>query len=244
MPKTGYLANLLATPPLIFKFQFHPEMLSEKKSFEYHDDVEFGRWAFDKTEAANSKAPKNLKGVATGIGGLFEDLSEFGSLLVATKAMRAATGKARTFALEFALDARPKPGDPGLTAGGEDVRRIEPDLAVLRSFMNPGIDLSRDLGAKNKDLWKAPPTCNLKLGDIELTCVMNDLNIKITKFKTNLTPERAEVSLTLSEQTRSLSTVMDVITRNIEVLKSYERLNAEDWLQQTPVVGSLKNAFD
>ena len=245
MPRTGYLANLLATPPLIFRFQFHPEMLSEKKSFDYKDDVEFGKWGFDQLEATRKKGPMGLpKAASVGIGALFADLGEIGSRLVGTKSLRGDSGKARSFALEFALDARPKPGDPTLVDSADGMRRIEPDLAVLRSFMNPALDLMRDLGAYNQDLWKVPPTCTLKLGDVDLTCVMNDLNIKITKFKTDLTPERAEVSLTLSEQSKSLSTVVDVITRNVEVFKSYERLNFADVLQQVPVVGTLKNVFD
>ncbi len=244
MPRLGYLANVLAVPPLIFRFQFHPELLSEKKSFEYHDDLDFGKWGFDKTKASQKDGQSHLAAAAAGAGGFFADLSEFGPLITATKGQRPGSGKPRSFALEFALDARPKPGDPALVGSAEDLGRIEPALAVLRSFMNPGFDLLQEVAAGFEKPWTRPPTCLLRLGDIDLTCVMNDLNIKITKFKPDLTPERAEISLTLSEQTASLSTSLDALNRGWEVLKSFDRVSANEALDLTPVVGSLKNVFD
>ena len=42
--KTGYLANILNVPPLIFRFQFNPEMLIEKKSYKYEQANSFGQW--------------------------------------------------------------------------------------------------------------------------------------------------------------------------------------------------------
>jgi hypothetical protein len=244
--KKGYIANLLTVPPLIFKFQFHPEILSEKKGFEYREAQTLGDWAFDQTKKAReANAAKPDAGFITKsvgvIGGLADDFMEFGSLLVATKAMEPVAGRARTFALEFALDARAKPDEPSSSTADADERRIEPDLAVLRSFMNPALDLPALLA--RKPIWTKPPTCDLKLGDIELTCVMTDLNIKITKFKPDLTPERAEISLTLTEQTRSFSTGVDVITRNVEVFRSYGQLSGEDVLQQVPGYGFVQDAF-
>jgi hypothetical protein len=216
----GYLANVLNVPPLIFRFQFHPELMSEKKSYGYRETNNFGKWAFDQTAAA------------TGFGNVFgvlDDLKEFGSLLVGTKALEADSGKPRTFALDFALDARAMPDIPtpeiGTGSQSGDKRfdgRIEPSLAVLRSFMNPAWDPVSDVlawvsGQKKFCPPTRPPLCMLKLGDIELDCVMTDLNIKITKFKSDLTPERAEVSLTLNEQTHSIATSLDSIGRVIEV---------------------------
>lgn len=224
----GYLANVTAIPPLVFKFQFHPEILSEKKSFEYVDDVPIGQWKFAETKAAATDAANKgtsltafAKGSAATASGLVTDFANFGPPLVATNAMRPKTGKARTFALEFAIDAE-KPDEVKAGSTFEPVGAIEPQLAVLRSFMNPGFDVLRDVPALigGKPIWKAPPTCMLKLGDVELTCVMNDLNIKVTKFKTDLSPARAEISLTLTEHTQSLSTVADVLTRNIAVIRS------------------------
>jgi hypothetical protein len=239
--RKGYIANLLTVPPLIFKFQFHPEILSEKKGFEYREAPELGDWAFDKTAAAAKADVGRLAKAAGVIGGIADDFKEFGSLLVGTKAMDPVVGRSRTFALEFALDARSKPDDASSSTFDQKEGRIEPDLAVLRSFMNPTLDIPALLA--RKPIWRKPPTCDLKLGDIELTCVMTDLNIKITKFKSDLTPERAEVSLTVSEQTRSFSTGIDVITRNIEVFKSYGQLSSDDVLQQVPGFGFIQDAF-
>jgi hypothetical protein len=253
---SGYLANVLNIPPLIFRFQFHPEMLSEKKSFTYTEENTFGEWEFEKTRAAK------------GFGNVFsamEDLKDIGSLLVGTKGLVAGTGKPRTFALDFALDARampdvepPAPGVPPVPADvgapADDARfggRIEPSLAVLRSFMNPSVDPVTDvlgwISGTHKSITKSPlqpPLCMLKLGGLELDCVMTDLNIKITKFKPDLTPERVEISLTLSEQTRSLATSLDVIGRLIEVAKSYGQLNGDDWVQALPGAGLIQNVFE
>lgn len=243
----GYLANVLNIPPLIFRFQFHPEMLSEKKSFAYREVNNFGKWAFDRTAAASGFG---------NVFGVIDDFKEFGSLLVGTKPLESDTGKPRTFALDFALDARampdiPVPEQEGGGAQAGDARfggRIEPSLAVLRSFMNPAWDPISDVLAwvtRQKSFCPPtrPPLCMLKLGDIELDCVMTDLNIKITKFKPDLTPERAEVSLTLNEQTHSIATSLDTIGRLVEVGKSYGQLTGEDWLQAVPGAGVVQNIF-
>jgi hypothetical protein len=244
--KTGYLANVLNVPPLIFRFQFHPELLTEKKSFGYRETNDFGKWEFDQTKEAIGFG--NVFGIA-------EDLKELGSRLVNTKALEAETGKPRTFALDFALDARAMPDVPVTQAGVAiegDARfggRIEPSLAVLRSFMNPSWDPASDLlawvtGHKGFCPPIRPPVCTLKLGGIELDCVMTDLNIKITKFKPDLTPERAEISLSLSEQTHSLATSLDAIGRLVEVAKSYGQLDGSDWIQAAPGAGLIQNIFE
>ncbi|WP_173082703.1 CIS tube protein [Phytohabitans rumicis] len=252
--KTGYLANITNVPPLIFRFQFNPELLSEKKSFGYREANNFGSWDFDQSEAGVG---------AIGFGlGVFDDFKEMGSLLVGTKPLEADAGKPRTFALDFALDARaaseipPPPIVPPATAPDDvipiddDPRfagRIEPSLAVLRSFMNPAWDALSDvlafIGPKKFCPPTRPPTCNLKLGDIDLVCVMTDLNIKITKFKEDLTPLRAEISLTLSEQTHSIATSLDWIGRHVEVAKSYGQLNLSDLKHVLPGAGVAQTIF-
>lgn len=243
--RTGYLANVLSVPPLIFKFQFNPELLSEKKSFTYNQTKDFGNWDFDKAKAAG--------GVFSTLSGAVDDVKELGSLLTGTAPMEADTGKPRTFALDFALDARNLPDIPAPQTGtpiSGDARfggRIEPSLAVLRSFMNPALDPFDVVTqfAKTKSFCPPtrPPACTLKLGDIDLECVMTDLNIKVTKFKADLTPERAEVSLTLTEQTRSISTGIDVLTRLVEVAKSFGQLSGEDWVQTVPGGALVQNIF-
>lgn len=248
--KTGYLANLINVPPLIFRFQFNPELMSEKKSFEYVESNAQASWKFDKT--------KEEKGFLGKAGGVLDDIREFGSLLSGTKAQHAVTGKPRTFALDFALDARSQPGLPDaerarggpLISGDErEEGRLEPSLAVLRSFMNPTLDPVADvlgLFAGGKDyVWLTrPPTCNLKLGGLDLDCVVNDLNIKTTHFKPDLTPLRAEVSITLTEQTHSVATTLDYLARQVEVLKSYAELESEDWVQTAPGAAMVQNVFE
>lgn len=241
--KTGYLANVLNVPPLIFKFQFNPDLLSEKRSYGYRETPDFGDWSFDKTAAATGLLDKAF--------GALEDIKEMGGYLVDTKPLMVdGGGKPRTIALEFALDARDMPDSPAGGSARDDKRfggRIEPSLAVLRSFVNPALTpaQARDvLAGKSLTCRAEPPLCSLKLGGLELDCVVSDLNIKITKFRTDLTPERAEVSLTLTEQTRSMGTVLDVIGRLVEVGKSYAQVSPADLVQVAPGAGLVQNIFE
>ncbi|MFC9894495.1 hypothetical protein ACFVMC_12440 [Nocardia sp. NPDC127579] len=238
----GYLANVLNLPPLIFKFQYHPEILSEKKSFTYEDSQERGDWGFDKSYAAGKDKTGDAKQFAMA-GGAFDDVLELGTLLTATPAQVAKAGKARTFALEFAIDTHGKPDEGDVASNPPKPRDIELDLAVLRSFMNPSVELPRLFRSPE---WKYPPTCQLKLGDIALECVMTDLNIKITRFAPDLTADRAEISLTLTEQPRSLSTIGDMILRNINAVRALGggRLDKEDVLQQIPGFALAQDVFD
>src|SRR3954469_3709323 len=131
--KTGYLASITlvpSLPPLIFRFQFNPDLLSEKKTYRYKEANGFGSWKFDQTAAAS--------GFFGTLQGLSNDLNEWGSLIVATKPLEAEGGDPRTFSIDFSLDATvPGPMDGDDHYGGS----IEPDLAVLRAFMVPTIDV-------------------------------------------------------------------------------------------------------
>ncbi len=44
--KTGFLANLNNVPPLVFRFQFNPELMSDKKSYQYKPVELKGKWDF------------------------------------------------------------------------------------------------------------------------------------------------------------------------------------------------------
>ncbi len=207
--KAGYLASLLQVPPLIFRFQFNPEALSEKKSMQYGAG-EYGQWGFDKKAAGSG-----LVGMALGLA---EDVGEMGAILVGAKPRKPEEGGPRQINLDFVLDARlggPKDGDEHF--GGS----IEPDLAILRAFMYPKrdfIEVAKLLINKLKDAPPCnvpPPECSLKYGGLSLTCVMTDLNIKMTAFQSDGSPARAEVSVTLVEQTNSVSTVIDFVERNL-----------------------------
>lgn len=230
--KTGYLASLLNVPPLIFRFQFNPTILSEKKTFKWEPAQSFGQWGFDKTKAGS--------GVIGTLAGLWEDAKEISSLLAATKPMEPKEGEPRTFGLEFVLDARqPGPLDGDSHYGGS----IEPDLAVLRAFMHPSwdiVDVGKMIIKKEVLCWNRPPECTFIYGDLSVTCVMTDLNIKITTFQDNGKPQRAEVNVTLKEQTFSMTPAVEFVLRNVNIAKSYDRKGiGQDFLAVTPIVGSF-----
>jgi hypothetical protein len=209
MPR-GFLYNLLNVPPLVFRFQFHPDMMQEKRSFTYKEVNSFGKWTAEKTEGAFGAIGK-----ATAF---YEDLKDFGPLLTASKPLESEDAQSRQISLEFTLDADlaarmtpDRPVDPSRT------RNVQQDLAVLRSFMNPSwdaIDLikmaAKKAGGKREvACFSRPPDCSLSYGGLSLTCVMTDLNIKTTAFYDNGDPRRCEVAVTLREQPWSLSTVVD-----------------------------------
>lgn len=230
--KTGYLANILNVPPLIFRFQFNPELLSEKKSFKYDPANSFGKWGFDQTSAASGV-------IGTGLG-LLKDVKEISSLLVAAKPLEPVEGDPRTFELEFKLDASmPGPLDNDDHYGGS----IKPDLALLRSFMVPSwdvLDLAKMAYERKVGCFNKPPSCTLNYGGLSVECVMTDLNIKLVAFKDDGDPLRAEISCTLKEQTFSTDPLIGTVTRLIDVAKSYNRAGiGTDFAANTPIVGAF-----
>jgi hypothetical protein len=199
---TGFLANVLNVPPLIFRFQFNPDLMSDKKSYKY-EPVESGRWSLAKD--------KDSPGGIEALLGL--DLKSVGPKLINTKQLKAIEGEARTISIDFQLD-----GSPDLPV---EVRNrlgdIGPDLATLRSFMYPAYaitdlpDVLTSTGLSKPPT--TPPECNLIYGGTRLTCVMTDLNIKITSFNDDGSPLRAEINVTLKEQTLSYSPLTEFIER-------------------------------
>jgi hypothetical protein len=235
--KTGYLANSLNIPPLIFRFQYNPDLLTEKKSYKYDQANSFGQWAFDQTAAAT--------GFIGGALGFYDDFREIGSLLVATRPLEAVEGELRSFELEFKLDASvPGPVDGDSHYGGS----ITPDLAVLRSFMTPtytGPDVVRMLVNGRVGCFTRPPTCTLNYAGLSVECVMTDLSIKHTAFQDNGDPLRAEVSCTLKEQTFSIDPIIGMIKRNIDIVRSYDRAGmGTDLKVNAPLVGGILESFE
>ncbi len=236
MRKTGYLANILNIPPLIFRFQYNPELLTEKKSYKYDAANSFGQWGFDQTAAAS--------GFFATIGGLYSDLKEIGSLLVNTKPLEAVEGEPTSFELEFKLDASaPGPVDGADHYGGS----IKPDLAVLRSFMTPtytATDIVKMLADKKVGCFNRPPTCTLNYAGISVECVMTDLTIKHTTFQDNGDPLRAEVTCTLKEQTFSTDPIVGLVKRTVDVARSYGRAGiGTDFAVNAPLVGGIVEQF-
>lgn len=222
--KTGFLANVLNVPPLIFRFQFNPDLMSDKKSYKYDPDINFGRW--DLSEGKGSKGIETLIGL---------DLQSVGPVLINTKRLLPKEGEHRTVALDFQLDS--SPDLPPETKNRLD--SIEPDLATLRSFMYPSYamtDLPKVLVATGlKTPPTVPPECNLVYGSVRLTCVMTDLNIKVTAFNDDSTPRRAEVNVTLKEQTFSYSPLIEFVSRFINASKDLTGLTLEEVAVASPI---------
>ena len=60
----GLLANIFNIPPLIFRFQYNPEILQEKKRYKFQQANSFGQWRFDQAAAgAQTGVFDALKGV-------------------------------------------------------------------------------------------------------------------------------------------------------------------------------------
>lgn len=235
--KTGYLANVFNIPPLVFRFQYNPEVLAEKKSFKYEQAANFGRFAFDKTSAATGG---NFATAALAkLGGVSDDLKEIGSILTATRPLEAVEGEPRVFQIDFALDTE-------TVAGDERPGGIIPDLEILRSFMNPGLDAFKtisEVANKNVPCYSTPPECTLKYGGLAVTCVMTGLNIKMTEFAEDGTPSRAECTVTLKEQPFAIGAVIDTVVRAGQVMRTMGRPNyGEDYLYASPA-GAIASLF-
>jgi hypothetical protein len=222
--QTGFLANVLNVPPLIFRFQFNPDLMSDKKSYRY-EPGKFGRWGLLK----DKDSPPSLEGLI----GL--DLQSVGPTLINTPPLTAKEGEHRVISIDFQLDGTPNlPTDVRSRTGS-----IGPDLAVLRSFMYPSYaitDLPKVLqptGLAEKPT--KPPECNLVYGGTRLTCVMTDLNIKITSFNDDGSPLRAEVSTTLKEQTLSYSPLTEFITRFGDSTKAVLGLSLSEVAVASPI---------
>ena len=239
----GILANIFNVPPLIFRFQRNPDMLQEKKRYKYQQANNFGQWAFDQTAAGGGL------GTFAGWKGIWEDLKEIGPLIAGTKPYEPLEGEPRRFSLEFQLDAlEPGPMDMG---GDHFGGSIEPDLAVLRSFMYPSLN-SLDLAARvikgiagdgwHFPCWSAPPMCTLVYGPLSFDCVMEDLDIKITDFQENLAPLRAEVKVSLAEQTNSTTPISEVLTRTFAAGRALGREGiGDDFAAASPIIVPMIN---
>jgi len=128
---------------------------------------------------------------------------------------------------------------------------IEPDLAVLRSFMYPSLN-ALDLGAMvikgiAGDGWhfpcvSAPPMCTLVYGPLSFDCVMEDLDIKITDFQENLAPLRAEVKVSLAEQTNSTTPISETLTRLFAASRALDREGiGDDFAAASPIIVPIIN---
>jgi hypothetical protein len=211
--KAGYLASLFNIPPLIFRFQFNPEMVQEKRSFGYDSSNSFGQWGFNAAGAALSAGGGALSTAKNVLLGGYQDVKGMGPILLGTKPLQATDGSPREIELEFRLDATyPGPLDGNDHYGGS----ILPDLAILRSFVNPAwglTDMISMVGAKKWTCPPSPPPCTFKYAGLSIDCVMESLEIKHTEFDEDRNPIRAEVSCTLKEQSYSVPPLIETIER-------------------------------
>jgi hypothetical protein len=211
--RTGYLSSIDNVPPLIFRFQFNPDVLSDKKSYKYDPAPAFGQWAFDQTSAGSG-----FFGV---LAGLLGDVKDIGALLINTKPLDPKEGEPRTVVLEFKLDAStPGPLD------GDSHGSILPDIAILRSFMAPSLsitDIIKAISTKSIGCFNRPPSCSVSYGHVSMSGVMTDLDLKIVDFFDDGEPRRAEISCTVKEQSYSIYPVIDTVTRLVGVFESMGR---------------------
>jgi Contractile injection system tube protein len=244
MPRlTGYLAQIDNVPPLVFRFQFNPEMLQEKRAVKYKKDDAFGKWDFSQAGAATD---------ALSFGyGLYKDLEGLGPNLTGAKAVSLDEYEPRQLEVEFKLDASvpgPMDGDDMSTAdhyGGS----IEPDLAILRGFVNPAwepVDLFKAWMKKTPAPCPGPPPeVKFIYAGLSIDCVMTDLNIKHTAFQDNGKPLRADVSVKLEEQSYSVAPLIEYGLRTgYQVRGMFRAGGAMDVVRVTPGLGGIVSLFE
>lgn len=241
--KPGYLVSIDNVPPLIFRFQLNPDIMTEKRSYKWDSVNQFGSWKLGSAKSLGVGTAAGLLSAALPTAGLLkaqDNIKNFSAALVKTRPLEAKEGEPRTFAIDFALDARLADVlDEGDHYGGS----IEPDLFVLRSFVNPSLDMVTfgkwmvsGFDPKEQPTG-TPPLCSLYFAGLSVTCVMTDLNIKVTGFKDDGKPMRAEVSVTLKEQTFSVTPILEFMQRHVNVLRSYGRKNiGTDIMNVTPIL--------
>lgn len=212
----AFLASPLNIPPIIFRFQFNPEILNIKKAFKYDSPQNFGLWTIDKAEAGAS--PGGFAGGVGAILGALDDIKEWGSLLTKVKPIEAKEGEPQTVSLEFKLDASPSAQtlEGELLPVAERRESLEGAFAALQSFMYPSYDLFdifKTAAQGRPPCLSRPPECSFIYGNISITGHITDLGIKVTAFDEDGGAVRADVSVTLKEQALSLGTIPATIIR-------------------------------
>lgn len=236
MAMSGYIANVLQVPPLVFRFQMNPTVLSEKRSFEYKDQPAA---AVTPVPTAKPDEKPSMLGAVTGfLGGADQGAKKLGPKLTATTPVSAGpqAGKPRVIELEFPLDANWTEPDGSYRWGSP---RIDLDLQILRSFVNPGLaitDVLDALGGVFLDKWK-PPELSLRYGGVSLTGVMTDLNIKVVSFFDDGSPLRAEINAVIKEQTYSIAAVTGTIGRLLDTGNAALRTPIGDIAAASPIGG-------
>lgn len=98
----------------------------------------------------------------------------------------------------------------GMTDGPVAIQRsddggIGPELNKYRAFLYPQTSQWQNAGASFAPLYSdthqfvSPPPCRFGMGERIIDCIVTDVSITETAFTPNLTPLRADVSVTIAE---------------------------------------------
>src|SRR5215212_4830244 len=89
--KPGYLASIDNVPPLIFRFQINPDIMTEKRSFKWDQVNAFGSWKLDSAGSLAAGAATGLVSAVAPTAGLFEaqdNIKNFSAALVKTRPLQ------------------------------------------------------------------------------------------------------------------------------------------------------------
>lgn len=235
-PKRGYLASLAVFPPLIYPFQFNPDQRTDTKR---------ASWASERQAAQGGDKSRDATATstaATGVkaGTVFDlmnrpDVAALLGRISGAGLLSYSEGGDRTLSFNFRIDGREqRPGEPSRRRS--DDGNILIDLAILRSFVYPSVDLLNILSHVMQEkpvpwgeaLFAHPPPALLVIGDLSMECVVTELRVTETQFNENLDPVVAEVSLSVTEKVDSLSFIADTAKRMARALygSAYEALPA------------------
>ena len=90
-----------------------------------------------------------------------------------------------------------------------------------------------------------PPITKFVYAGLSIDTVMKDLNIKHTAFFDSGKPLRADVTCTLQEQTLSISPLLELVARDVQVVLSFNRDGILlDALRVAPVSGGIMSLAD
>ncbi|HET6339857.1 MAG TPA: hypothetical protein VFG30_41895 [Polyangiales bacterium] len=219
VPKRGYLANILNVPPLIYPFQYNPTQISESKANTLRSSTPAATLssALEATLGfAGAALSLNISAAASGFKTARQKLAR---TLSNTELYDFNVEGPRKFSFKFVVDGREKrPGEPDRRRS--DSGSVLPDLAIIRSFVFPALADLMDLASaalgptpEGRVFFKKPPTCLLVMGSRSVEGFITDLKITETAFNADLEPTRAEIEIQMTENTDSISFIVDAFKR-------------------------------
>ena len=166
----GFLASINVIPPLVVKFQFNPESISDNKSVNF----------VDKQTGVTGNAPgKYYKG--GGDRTISFDLKLHG---LEKKADSNLSDPQSRISVHTST--------PGITVELAQLRSFLYPKEDAWSSLGQIFGINKD----GRSLC-SPPECIFGFGDKVLECVVTEMTVNETQFNNNLVPVRADVSITL-----------------------------------------------